>query len=88
MWFKPRCAGNPLHLVAALCWTWGRCVRHAAHRRAAILRCQDENLQTINLLLGYYTDGLSTQRCQRRWWGRSDRPPEFAFELQRLWLYV
>lgn len=47
---------------------------------------QEENLQTINLLLGYYTDGLSAQTLAQpllqRW---PDCPAEFAFELQRLW---
>ncbi|MFZ2971533.1 MAG: PelD GGDEF domain-containing protein [Ferribacterium limneticum] len=47
---------------------------------------QDETLQTINLLLGYYADSLSVQALadpiRRRF---PDCPPEFAFELQRLW---
>ncbi len=47
---------------------------------------QDENLQTINLLLGYYTDGLSTQALAAPLLGKVPAcPPEFAFELQRLW---
>lgn len=47
---------------------------------------QEENLQTINLLLGYYTDGLSAQTLAQpllQHW--HDCPTEFAFELQRLW---
>ncbi|GAB3363556.1 PelD GGDEF domain-containing protein [Giesbergeria giesbergeri] len=47
---------------------------------------QEENLQTINLLLGYYTDGLSTQALAQpllQHW--PDCPAEFAFEMQRLW---
>lgn len=47
---------------------------------------QDETLQTINLLLGYYADSLSVQALSdpiRQHF--PDCPPEFAFELQRLW---
>ena len=47
---------------------------------------QDETLQTINLLLGYYSDGLSMHALSE---GIRKRHPEcplnFAFELQRLW---
>ena len=47
---------------------------------------QDETLQTINLLLGYYADSLSMHalaaQIRRK---EPDCPPEFAFELQRLW---
>jgi hypothetical protein len=47
---------------------------------------QDESLQTINLLLGYYTDGLSTQALAAPLLHEVPQcPPEFAFELQRLW---
>ncbi|RYF74468.1 MAG: hypothetical protein EOO29_25170, partial [Comamonadaceae bacterium] len=46
---------------------------------------QDENLQTINLLLGYYTDGLATQTLSRPIVeALPDCPPDFAFEAQRL----
>ncbi|TXI79382.1 MAG: GAF domain-containing protein [Dechloromonas sp.] len=46
---------------------------------------QDETLQTINLLLGYYTDGLAVHAlaepvCE----ALPLCPPEFAFEVQRL----
>jgi hypothetical protein len=47
---------------------------------------QEENLQTINLLLGYYTDGLSTHALASPLQVQApDCPTEFAFELQRLW---
>ncbi len=47
---------------------------------------QEENLQTINLLLGYYTDGLSTQAlAQPLQQAQPECPSEFAFEMQRLW---
>ncbi|HNZ89707.1 MAG TPA: PelD GGDEF domain-containing protein [Acidovorax sp.] len=47
---------------------------------------QDENLQTINLLLGYFTDGLSTQALAQPLQQEFPAcPSEFAFELQRLW---
>ncbi|MDA8454432.1 GAF domain-containing protein [Acidovorax sp. GBBC 3334] len=46
---------------------------------------QDENLQTINLLLGYYTDGLAMQTLARPIVERiADCPADFAFEVQRL----
>ena len=46
---------------------------------------QTENLQTINLLLGYYTDGLSMQALARPVVAKlPDCPPAFAFEAQRL----
>ena len=47
---------------------------------------QEENLQTINLLLGYYTDGLSTQAlAQPLQQALPACPSEFAFETHRLW---
>ena len=46
---------------------------------------QEENLQTINLLLGYYTDGLSMQALARPiLQALPDCPAAFAFEAQRL----
>ena len=46
---------------------------------------QAENLQTINLLLGYYTDGLSIQALARPILQElPDCPAPFAFEAQRL----
>lgn len=46
---------------------------------------QDENLQTINLLLGYYTDGLAVQALSRPILEQlPDCPADFAFEAQRL----
>ena len=46
---------------------------------------QTENLQTINLLLGYYTDGLSMQTlAQPIVAALPDCPATFAFEAQRL----
>ncbi|MGP1682959.1 MAG: PelD GGDEF domain-containing protein, partial [Giesbergeria sp.] len=47
---------------------------------------QAENLQTINLLLGYYTDGLSMQALAHPILQvLPDCPAAFAFEAQRLW---
>lgn len=47
---------------------------------------QEENLQTINLLLGYYTDGLATQALSEPVvQALPECPPDFAFESQRLW---
>ncbi|MCE1251254.1 MAG: PelD GGDEF domain-containing protein [Comamonadaceae bacterium] len=46
---------------------------------------QEENLQTLNLLLGYYTDGLSLQALAAPIvQAHPDCPAPFAFELQRL----
>lgn len=46
---------------------------------------QDENLQTINLLLGYYTDGLATHALAAPILeAMPECPPDFAFEAQRL----
>ncbi|MBK7281854.1 PelD GGDEF domain-containing protein [Candidatus Aalborgicola defluviihabitans] len=46
---------------------------------------QAENLQTINLLLGYYTDGLSMQAlAQPVLQALPDCSAQFAFEAQRL----
>lgn len=47
---------------------------------------QDETLQTINLLLGYYTDGLAVHSLAEPICSKFPLcPPEFAFEVQRLW---
>ena len=47
---------------------------------------QDETLQTINLLLGYYTDGLTMHALARPLRAAfPECPTEFAFEMQRLW---
>lgn len=47
---------------------------------------QDESLQTVNLLLGYYTDGLSVHTLADPVRHEiPECPAEFAFELQRLW---
>jgi hypothetical protein len=54
--------------------------------RMPFFALQDETLQTINLLLGYYADSLSVQSLAAPIRQRfPDCPPEFAFELQRLW---
>lgn len=54
--------------------------------RLPFFSLQDETLQTINLLLGYYADSLSVQALAAPIRHRfPDCPPEFAFELQRLW---
>ncbi|MBS1143156.1 MAG: putative transrane protein [Proteobacteria bacterium] len=54
--------------------------------RLPFFSLQDETLQTINLLLGYYADSLSVQSLAEPIRSRfPDCPPEFAFELQRLW---
>jgi len=46
---------------------------------------QEENLQTLQLLLGYFTDGLSMDALAQPLLQQfPDCPPLFAFELQRL----
>ena len=46
---------------------------------------QDENLQTINLLLGYYTDGLAMKALAEPIQAQlPECPASFAFETQRL----
>ena len=54
--------------------------------RIPFFALHEETLQTINLLLGYYTDGLVTQQLAAEI--QSDYPAcptDFAAELQRLW---
>jgi polysaccharide biosynthesis protein PelD len=47
---------------------------------------QDETLQTINLLLSYYADGLAAQQLATPIQAEfPDCPQAFAFEMQRLW---
>ena len=47
---------------------------------------QEETLQTINLLLGYYTDGLAVHALAAPLCAEIPQcPPEFAFEAQRAW---
>ncbi|MBL8405187.1 MAG: PelD GGDEF domain-containing protein [Dechloromonas sp.] len=54
--------------------------------RMPFFALQDETLQTINLLLGYYADSLSVQSLAAPIRERfPDCPPDFAFEMQRLW---
>ncbi|QXL83254.1 PelD GGDEF domain-containing protein [Comamonas sp. NLF-1-9] len=54
-------------------------------RKMPFFALQPENLQTIQLLLGYYTDGLSVQGLARSIVEAvPDCPPAFAFELRRM----
>ena len=53
--------------------------------RIPFFALHEETLQTINLLLGYYTDGLSMHALAAPIVAQfPDCPPTFAFELQRL----
>ena len=55
-------------------------------REMPFFSLQDENLQTINLLLGYFTDGLAMHALAEPICRALPLcPPEFAFEAQRLW---
>lgn len=64
----------------------GKCFGLLLVEQMPFFSLQDETLQTINLLLGYYADSLSMHalaaQIRRK---EPDCPPEFAFELQRLW---
>ena len=54
--------------------------------RVPFFALHDEMLQTLNLLLGYYTDGLDARAtAQPVLQQLPDCPVDFAFELQRLW---
>lgn len=54
--------------------------------RVPFFALHDEMLQTLNLLLGYYTDGLDARATAQPVLLRfPDCPVDFAFELQRLW---
>jgi hypothetical protein len=54
--------------------------------RLPFFALHDEMLQTLNLLLGYWGDGLDARAtAQPLLRARPDCPLDFAFELQRLW---
>ncbi len=45
----------------------------------------DDTLQTLNLMLGYYADGLLARPLLQPILNEFSCPPEFAFELMRAW---
>jgi hypothetical protein len=54
--------------------------------RLPFFALHEETLQTLNLLLGYYTDGLVRRQLAAPVQASyPDCPPDFAAELQRLW---
>jgi hypothetical protein len=67
-------------------------IQHDGRRRALLIverlpffALHDETLQTLNLLLGYYTDGLLIDEVAAPVRAAlPDCPPEFAFEMRRL----
>ncbi|MDA0190865.1 MAG: PelD GGDEF domain-containing protein [Proteobacteria bacterium] len=75
------------YLIAAPLTTLdGRVLAVLLVERVPFFALHEEMLQTLNLLLGYYADGLSMHTLAAPL--RADCPacpPEFAFELQRLW---
>ena len=55
-------------------------------QRVPFFALHEEMLQTLNLLLGYYTDGLVTNRLAMQIRAKFPFcPTDFATELQRLW---
>ena len=57
-----------------------------AVQRVPFFALHEEMLQTLNLLLGYYTDGLVTNRLAMQIRAKFPFcPTDFATELQRLW---
>lgn len=75
------------YLIAAPLMTFDKeCVGVLAVEKIPFFALNDEILQTINLLLGYFTDGLVRQRGSAALRAAvPDCPPDFAFELQRVW---
>ncbi|MBI2308273.1 MAG: PelD GGDEF domain-containing protein [Rhodocyclales bacterium] len=73
-------------IVAPLTTFDGRTLGLLAVERVPFFALHEEMLQTLNLLLGYYTDGLSARRLASQVQAAFPTcPTEFAAELQRLW---
>ena len=75
------------YVIAAPLTTFngGRCGLLAVSR-LPFFALQEETLQTLNLLLGYYTDGLFRQALAAPIRGEFPHcPVDFAAEMQRLW---
>ena len=81
-------AGKPpsRYLIVAPLVTYdGESVGLLTVERLPFFALHGETLQTLELLLGYYTDGLAMRRlAEPVRAARSDCPPEFASELARL----
>ena len=75
------------YLIAAPLTTFdGEQLGILAVERVPFFALHEEMLQTLNLLLGYYTDGLVTNRLAAQIRSRFALcPTDFAAELQRLW---
>ena len=73
-------------IVAPLATMTGERVGLLAIERVPFFALHEEMLQTLNLLLGYYTDGLVSSRLAAPVLAAVPGcPVEFAAELQRLW---
>lgn len=73
-------------IVAPLTTFDGQTLGLLTVERVPFFALHEEMLQTLNLLLGYYTDGLAERRLARRIQDACPAcPTEFAAELQRLW---
>ena len=75
------------YLIAAPLTTFGgEQIGVLAVERVPFFALHEEMLQTLNLLLGYYTDGLVTQQLAAQITEALPAcPVDFAAELQRLW---
>ena len=73
-------------IVAPLATMTGERIGLLTVERVPFFALHEEMLQTLNLLLGYYTDGLVAQQLAAPILAAVPAcPPEFAAELQRLW---
>lgn len=75
------------YVIAAPLTTFDKeCVGLLVVEKIPFFALNDEILQTINLLLGYFTDGLARARGSAAIQAEvPDCPTDFAFELQRVW---
>ncbi|MBV5333143.1 PelD GGDEF domain-containing protein, partial [bacterium] len=75
------------YLIAAPLTTFGgEQLGILAVEKVPFFALHEEMLQTLNLLLGYYTDGLVTQQLAEQITEALPAcPVDFAAELQRLW---
>lgn len=78
--------GTRYLVVAPLTDMAGRTCALLVVDRMPFFALQEETLQMLNLLLGYYADGLSASALAAPLRARfADCPLDFAFELARMW---
>lgn len=79
-------AGDRYLIAAPLSSQRESCSGMLVVERLPFLALTEETLQTLNLLLGYYADGLEKSRIAAPLLARvPDCPSAFAFEIARLW---